>query len=54
MILSVYFSFIIVTIRLNQSTLVAINEYPNYQYVYFFQLWCRYQKPFFLFGNETT
>jgi hypothetical protein len=54
MILSVYFSFIVVTIRLNQSSLVAINEYPNYLYVYFFQLWCRYQKPFFLFGNEKT
>jgi hypothetical protein len=39
-LLVVYFSFVIVTVWLNQSSLVAINEYPNYLYVYFFQLWC--------------
>ena len=38
MILSVYFSFIFVSVRLNQSSLEAINEFPNNIAVYFFQL----------------
>jgi len=48
-ILTVYFSFVIVVARLNQSSLVAINEYPNYLQVYFIQLWCQSYKTFFLF-----
>lgn len=38
MILSVYFSFIFVTVRLNQSSLAAISIFPNNLFVYFFQL----------------
>ncbi len=45
-ILTVYFSVVIVTSWLNQSLLVAINEYPNYLYVYFSQLWCQSYKTF--------
>ena len=37
-VLAIFLSFILVTMRLNKLSPIAVNEYPNYLYVYFFQL----------------
>jgi hypothetical protein len=36
--LTIYASFIIVTSKINKMLPMEVNEYPNYIYVYFFQL----------------
>ena len=38
MILSVYLTFIVVTVKLNRSSLADMNNFPDYLYLYFFQL----------------